>query len=79
MVIHVDDHGNKFIRMVDGTNVPLAEATATITVNTVSHNMIMPIVDALAVERTCAQYWYAKHQEAQTTIADLREQLAAKG
>jgi hypothetical protein len=78
-MIHIDEKGNKYIRMVDGSVVPLPDVALTIRIETVSNGLILPINDALAAERACAIHWFMKFQEAQTTIADLREQLAAKG
>lgn len=78
-MIQRDGHGNQFIVMADGTHVPLIASHVTIHVDTVFDDKIVPVVDALAIHRTAAAYWFAKFREAETTIADLRQQLTAKG
>lgn len=79
-MIHVDEHGNKFLQMADGRRTPLLNASMNISLTTAVPSsdgaaQIIPVIDALALHQTSAAYWFARFQEAQTTIADLRQQL----
>jgi len=80
-MIHQDEHGNKYVIMSDGAKVPLVDAGMTIHIYTTIATsggaaQIVPAVDALAMHQTAHFYWHRKCQELETTIADLREQLA---
>lgn len=78
-MIQIDEHGNRFVVMADGACVPLVDSSATVRIETAENGQIMSVLDALSINRTCAQHWYQRYQEAQTTIADLRAQLAEMG
>lgn len=80
MMIQDDGHGNKFIMTMEGTRVPLVRAHVQINITaSMLDGSMVGAAEAIAVERTLAAHWFAKYQESLTTIADLREQLQAKG